>query len=282
MISPDIFSILLVMIPALIALGAVSGVLAGLLGIGGGVVLVPGLMLAFKLFGYDNTMMMHVAVGTSLAIIVPTGLSSFYAHYKKGSIDRGIIMQIGAGILVGVVSGTFLASILSGESLKIIFACAIAVLAGLMVWTTQFSKTPQASPDMQTNIHPAKSGIAGVFIGTLSSLIGIGGATLSVPFMTLNGVPIHRAIGSATALGLVISIPASLGFMWIGQDASVDLPPFSVGYVNALAWLCIVPSAVLCAPLGATFAHKLPVKTLKTGFAGFMILIAVKLWIDLL
>lgn len=281
MISADLTSLLIVMIPALLALGAFSGVLAGLLGIGGGVVLVPGLILAFKLLGYDNAMMMHMAVGTSLAIIVPTGLSSFYAHYKKGSIDKRAITQIGGGIFIGVISGTFLASILSGEMLKLIFACAIAVLAGLMVWTVQFAKPPRAQNE-SASIHPAKSGIAGIFIGTLSSLIGIGGATLSVPFMSLNGIAIHRAIGSATALGLVISIPASLGFMLIGQSSIVDMPPFSIGYVNVLAWLCIVPTAVLFAPIGASFAHRLPVKTLKTGFAGFMILIAVKLWLDLL
>lgn len=254
----------------LIALGALSGFLAGLFGVGGGVVLVPGLYALFTLLGFEHEMLMHLCVGTSLAIIVPTGLSAARAHHRRGSVDFDLLKTIGPGIVVGVITGAALAAFLTGDALKLIFALTISALAVLMILDPARFQLVSHMPR-----QPVPS-IAGVIIGHISTLIGIGGATLSVPFMSICHVPIRTAIGTAAALGLFISIPAMIGFVLIGFTED-ELPPFSFGFVNGLAWLAIVPSSVLIAPLGARLAHRLPVSLMRKGFAIFMIVVAAKM-----
>lgn len=260
---------------ALIGLGAFAGFLAGLLGVGGGIVLVPGLFYVFTFLGFESPYLMHIAVGTSLAIIVPTGFSSARAHWKKDAVDMGIVRTLGVGIVIGVILGTLLISGLSGVALKMIFATALLIFAVLMLSNTTKVQVFDGIPP-----QPWASA-AGGFIGFISTLIGIGGATLSVPFMTFCKVPIHRAIGTAAALGLVISVPASLGSIVVGWDAEGRLP-FSLGFVNVAAWAFIIPVSVMVAPLGAMAAHRLPVRILKRGFAVFMIFVALRMWYGLL
>ena len=263
------------LIVSLIGLGAVAGFLAGLLGIGGGVVLVPGLYAIFSLLGFHSPYLMHIAVGTSLAIIVPTGFSSARSHWKKGAVDLELVRQIGSGIFIGVILGTLVISGLSGDTLKMIFASAILILALIMLFNPARFELVSQMPKQPV------PGLAGVVIGGISTLIGIGGATLSVPFMSLCKVPIHRAIGTAAALGLVISVPATLGSILIGWSEPSRLP-LSLGFVNVAAWLCIIPVSVMVAPLGAWAAHKVPVKALKRGFAVFMIVVSIKMWAGLI
>jgi len=266
---------ILPLIISLVCLGAFAGFLAGLLGVGGGIVLVPGLYYIFTYlqpnYGFDAAHIMHICVGTSLAIIVPTGLSSARSHHKKSSVDFDLIRFIGGGIIVGVVCGTWVASFLDAKSMKIIFASTILALAGMMVLgNTRFKvNAGQATP--------FKNVIAGYFIGGLSTLIGIGGATLNVPYMSMHNVPMHRAVGSASAMGVIIAVPASIGFILIGLGLD-NLPPFSIGYVSALAWLSITPISVMVAPIGAHVAHKISVKKLKVIFAVFMVLVALNMW----
>lgn len=254
----------------LLALGACAGFLAGLLGIGGGAVLVPGLFYIFNFLGFPAEPLMHMAVGTSLAIIVPTGLSSVRAHWRKGAVDVSLVIRIGGGIVAGVCFGTVLASWLSGQSLKLIFAITLSVLAVFMI----------AGPDRFKGSHVFPSqpwpSFAGFVIGGVSSLIGIGGATMSVPYMSVYGIPIHRAIGTAAALGLLISIPAALGFMWTGWLVE-GRPLGSIGYVHLPAWACVIAASVMCAPLGAKVSHKIPVGMLRNIFAAFMIIVALKM-----
>ena len=261
----------------LFALGGAAGFLAGLLGVGGGIVLVPGLFfiltLAQEQLGFDPAHIMHICVGTSLAVIVPTGFSSARAHHKRGAVDFGLVRRIGVGVVVGVIIATYIANGLDGDRLKMIFASALPIFAGLMIIGRKKFEA-DAEDEKPKNIQ---NRIAGVFIGFVSSLIGIGGATLSVPYMSMNGVTMHRAVGTASALGLVISVPAAIGFMVIGAGQA-NLPPFSIGYVNLLAWACIIPVSVLIAPLGARVAHNIQVKPLKIGFAIFMILVALNMW----
>lgn len=264
-----------VLLGALTALGVVAGFLAGLLGVGGGIVLVPSLFYLFTFLGFESPYLMHIAVGTSLAIIVPTGFSSARAHWKKDAVDMSLVKNIGSGIVIGVVIGTFVIASLSGESLKMVFATALLVLAFIMLLNPARFRIANGIPSQPW------SGLAGKVIGGISTLIGIGGASLSVPFMTLCGIPIHRAIGSAAAMGLIISIPATLGSIIIGWDAPERLP-FSIGFVNIAAFLCIIPTSVLSAPLGAWVAHKIPVRPLKQGFAMFIIFIALRMWWGLL
>ncbi|MGH1404846.1 MAG: sulfite exporter TauE/SafE family protein [Alphaproteobacteria bacterium] len=263
------------LILGLMCLGAVAGFLAGLLGVGGGIVLVPGLYAIFSLLEgevpYDSAYLMHVCVGTSLATIIPTGFSSARAHHKRGSVDLTLIRMIGSGVLIGVVCGSWLAGILDVVAMKMIFAGALLVLSVLMI-----TGGGKLQADSSFLCQPF-TGIAGCVIGCVSTLIGIGGATLSVPYMNMHQVGMHRAVGSASALGLVIAIPASLGFVIIGWGVD-GLPPFSLGYVNLLAWICIIPVSVLSAPLGVWAAHKVSVKKLKFIFAIFVLVVAVNMW----
>jgi uncharacterized membrane protein YfcA len=250
--------------------GALAGFLAGLLGIGGGVVLVPCLFYGFVLLGFDPDVMMHVAVGTSFAIIVPTGLSAARAHFKKGAVDFDLMKKLAAGVLIGVAIGTAVAGNISGKSLQFIFAFAVMFLSVVMVIDTTRFSLAKAVPGFPFNL------LAGGFIGFVSSLLGIGGATISVPFMTLCSVNIHKAVGTASALGLVISIPALLGFIYIGIGQE-GLPPFSLGYICLPAFFLIVPVSVFFAPYGAFVAHRVSVKRLKTFFAVFLIIVAINM-----
>jgi uncharacterized membrane protein YfcA len=265
----------IMMIVGLAALGCVAGILAGLLGIGGGIVLVPGLLYIFQALGMESESLIHVCVGTSLALIIPNGLMSARSHWKKDAVDMSLVKVIGVGILVGVAIGTIIADNLAGPSLQLVFACAVVVLAILMIVDPSRFKLFQSMPP---NPWPS---VAGTVIGAISSLIGIGGGTLSVPFMTLSQVPIHRAIGTASALGVVIAVPATLGFMYIGLGEA-GRPPFSFGYVNGLAWLLILPTSLLSVKLGVWMAHKAPVKMMKRIFALFLVVVAVKMWMDIL
>lgn len=259
----------------LIALGGVAGFVAGLLGVGGGIILVPGLYYSFTSLGYNPETMMHIAIGTSLAIIVPTGFASAWTHWKKGHVDRNLVRSIGAGIIFGVGVGSYLAGYLSTYHLKLIFACAILCFAFLIQCDPQKMRWRDTMPRQP---GPFAGGIG---IGALSTLMGIGGGTMNVPFMTMHGVPIHRAIGSAAAMGLCIAIPGSVGFMLIGWNIDA-LPPLSIGYVNLLALGVIAPISVSFAPLGAKVAHRCSGQLLRRFFAGFMVIIAGKMLLEII
>ena len=257
-----------VILPLLLVLGIVSGTLAGLLGIGGGIVLVPGLYHLFQHLGYDDSVLMHLAVGTSLAIIIPTGLSSARAHAKRSAVDFALVRMIGTGIVAGVVAGAFVAGNVTGDFLTILFSVALALFAVLM------NIKPRVKEGTSLSRGVATAG--GFGVGMLSSLMGIGGATLNVPFMTLHGVPIHRAVGSSAAMGPLIAIPGTIGFAVIGWHIS-GLPPLSFGYINLAAFLVVAPASVLAAPFGVMLAHKLNVGHLRMVFSVFLMLVALKM-----
>lgn len=262
------------LIIALLALATLAGFLAGLLGIGGGLVLVPGLYYIFNHLGYTADNIMHLAVGTSLATIIATGISSARAHHKKGGVRFDLVKKIGLGMLIGVVIGTYIASETTGTGLKIVFASALVFFALLMQINLQKFNLFQ---DIPKQPWPT---FAGTIIGTICTLMGIGGAALNVPYMTLHNVPIHKAIGSSAALGLVIAIPGVIGFLLIGQlgqGSGSELPPFSIGYVNFLALAIIVPVTVLMAPVGVNVTHKFSVKTLRRVFSLFLVIIAIRM-----
>lgn len=269
----DIISLsdLLWLLPCLLVLGGIAGFLSGLLGVGGGIVLVPGLLFIFETMGYGSEQLMYVAVGTSLSIIIPTGLSSAWAHYKKDAFDKEVFQKIGLGIVAGVILGTVLVRHFSAGDLKLIFAIAIGVLSFTMLFDVNKYKILKALPPQPW------TALYGVFAGCISTLIGIGGATINVPFMSLSGVSMRRAVGTASALGILISVPAMLGFVLIGwgQDGR---PPLSFGYVNLVAALSILPISTLVAPFGAHVAHKVPLDLLRRIFGVFMVLVAIKMW----
>ena len=252
-------------------LAALAGFLAGLLGIGGGLVIVPGLYFVFTSLGYNSDTIMHVAVGTSLATIMGTGISSARAHFKRGSVRFDLVKKIGVGMVMGVLIGTLIASQVSGLWLQVFFAVTLVILAVLMRLDPEKIKLYD---DVPAQPIPA---LAGSAIGTVCTLMGIGGAALNVPYMTMNNVSIHRAIGTSSALGLFIAIPGTIGFMLIGQGDTSNLPPYSFGYINFVALAVIVPVTVLFAPLGVATAHKLSVQKLRGVFSIFMIFIALRM-----
>lgn len=272
----------IIFLPSIIAMGLLSGFLAGLLGIGGGIVLVPGLYYIFTLAGYESEYLMHIAVGTSLGVIVPTGLSSVRAHWKRGSVRPDILALIGPGIILGVGAGTVTAGFIEGAQIKLIFAVAIALLSLLMISDPSKYKIWNDVPGRVV------SGLTGIGIGTLSVLIGVGGATMSVPFMRLSNVKMTEAVGTASALGLLISVPGAAGFLILGLVTGVDdpmadgLPPLTFGFISLLSWLVIVPLTILAAPFGARAAHAVSLDMLRRIFAGFMVIVAINMMADVL
>lgn len=266
---------ILLLLAALCALGVVAGFMAGLLGVGGGIVLVPGLYAIFSALGYNSENLIYVCVGTSLSVIVVTGFSSARAHWRKGAVEMDLVKRIGVGIFAGVITGTLAAIPLGSRFMELFFTGAIVVLAVIMI------SNPARFSFIKQEPGQPWSAMAGLVIGFVSSLVGIGGATLSVPYMSLCGVPIHRAVGTASALGLVISIPAALGFILIGLDAG-GKPPFTLGFVNVAAWASIMPFSFLMAPVGAAAAHKAPVNLLRRIFALFMFVVAFKMGAEFL
>lgn len=266
----DIFQIIPLLL-FMLGLAGLAGFLAGLLGIGGGLVIVPGLYFIFSHLGYESENLMHVCVGTSLATIIGTGLSSARSHYKRGSVRLDLVKNIGIGMVIGVGIGTLIAAIVSSLWLTIFFAIVLVVLAYLMRLDPAKIKLYDDVPKQPV---PA---IAGSIIGTICTLMGIGGAALNVPYMTLNNVSIHRAIGTSSALGLFIAIPGTIGFLIIGFFSQSALPPFSFGYINLLALGIIVPITILTAPLGVATGHKLSIEKLRGVFSWFMIIIALRM-----
>ncbi len=271
-LPPDI---LWPLIALLIAIGCVAGFLAGLMGIGGGIILVPGLYYGFASLGFAPESLMHVAVGTSLATMVATGLSSARAHWQRGNVDLVLVRAIGPGIVTGVIIGTLLAGIISGAGLRLFFAAALMGLALIM------TVNPDRYLIADTMPRRPWPGVAGAVVGVVSTLMGIGGAVMNVPYMCLHRVPIHCAVGTAAALGLFIAVPGLAGFILIGWGQA-DLPPLSFGYVNLAAWAVIIPFSVMCAPLGARLAHALPVPALRRVFAFLILVVGARMLLEVL
>jgi uncharacterized membrane protein YfcA len=261
LLSPEYLPLLFI----LIALAGVAGFLAGLLGIGGGLVLVPGLFFTFSALGFESDHLMHVAIGTSLATIMATGLSSARAHHLKGAVDINLIKRIAPGLVAGVVFGTYIASSVNSFWLQCFFIPALFVLAVLMLLRPGQKHNLQDGLPRWPVTLPISAGI-----GVVSSLMGIGGAALNVPFMSLCHVPVHKAIGSAAAMGIFIAIVGTIGFFIIGLEDGIILPPFTYGFINVLALVIIMPVTILMAPLGAAVAHRFSVARLRKIFAVFL------------
>jgi uncharacterized protein len=253
------------------AVGAVAGVLAGLLGIGGGLVIVPILVFCFHLQAMPEALMMHLALGTSMASIAFTSVSSFRAHHKRGAVQWLVVRRIVLGIFTGTFLGSCVAARMSTHFLKGFFVVFLYYVAIQMI----VDKKPKPSRQL-----PGKVGMFGVgnVIGAISSLVGIGGGTLSVPFMTWCNLTLHHAIGTSAAIGFPIAIAGAIGYIYNGFGHE-GLPAYSFGFVYFPALLGIVLASVLTAPLGVRFAHSLPVSKLKRVFAFLLFVVATRmLW----
>ncbi len=271
----DYQSVLLWLIPLLALTGLFAGTLAGLLGVGGGIVIVPVLYHIFSYLGIDAEIRMHLAVGTSLATIIATSLRSSLAHQRKGSFDRTLFRRWAPGIFLGAVFGAWLATRLEFSALTGIFAVVALFVSLHMAANNNQERLQTTNPGGISTILLTGS------LGLLSALMGIGGGTLSVPTMTWFGVPIHRAVGTAAGLGMVIAIPGAIGFM-IGGFGAAGLPPLSIGYVNWLGFALIVPATMLAVPLGTRLAHALDPRPLRKLFALFLGLTAIRMFWDVL
>jgi uncharacterized membrane protein YfcA len=245
------------------ATGLVAGLLAGLLGVGGGVVIVPVLFTILPFYGVSEAVLMKLAIGTSLATIIPTSIVSVRRHHAKGALDWGLLRSLGPSILVGAVAGTLLGLVFGGPMLALVFGAIGLVVAAQLGFTGVDSRLRDSLPG-----GVARAGI-GAWIGGASALMGIGGGTIGVPVLTMFGVPIRTAVGTASAFGLVIAVPGTLGFILGGLNTPA-LPPFSLGYVNLVGLALIVPTSVLATPWGVHLAHSIPPLLLKRCFAVFL------------
>jgi uncharacterized protein len=250
--------------------GLVAGTVAGLLGVGGGIVLVPVLYQTLVILGIDESARMPLAVGTSLATIIPTSIRSTLSHHAKGAVDWEVLKAWAAPTVVGVVFGAWLASIIGGKGLTAVFAAGAAVLGLYMIAGREEWRLGDRVP------RGPGSWVLGFANGCLSVMMGIGGGTLGVTVMTLYGATIHRAVATAAGFGLVIGLPGAIGMIVNGWNAP-GLPPLSLGYVNLVGLALIVPATIVAAPWGVALAHRLSRRTLRLAFGAFLSLTALRM-----
>jgi len=256
-----------------LGLGAVVGVLAGLLGVGGGLIIVPMVVFTLTWQGVPSQHLMHLALGTSLASIIFTSVSSFWAHHQRRAVHWTVVRRIVLGILVGTFLGSYLASRLSTNLLKGVFV--------VFLYYMTFQMLADIKP-RPTRGLPGGLGMFGVGngIGAVSSLVGIGGGSLSVPFMIWCNMTVHDAIGTSAAIGFPIAIAGTVGYIVNGLHVP-GLPAYSLGYVYLPALAGIVAASVMTAPLGVRLAHSLPVAKLKRVFAVLLFIMGTKMLIGL-
>jgi uncharacterized protein len=247
-----------------LATGAGAGLLAGLLGIGGGLVIVPALAAFLPV---PEPVRMHVAIGTSLASIVFTALSSAFAHHCRGALRLDLVLRLAPGLMLGALMGAALADQVRSTTLSIVFALFLLLVAALLA----SGGAPQAHRRLPGAVG---TGMAGVLIGGVSGVVGIGGGTLTVPFLTWCQVPVRQAIAVSAACGFPIALAGAAGFMVFGADAAIAS---ASGYVYWPAFAGVTLASVGLSPAGAALAHALPVVLLRRVFAGFAVLVALKI-----
>ncbi len=258
------FSTLLPLLVLLLLSSAFAGILAGLLGVGGGIVLVPVFFYIFGWLGFDGPMLMQVCLATSLGTIILTSLRSVQAHNKRGAVDWSILKAWTPGIVIGAILGVTVAAGLRSDALEVIFG----VLAGIIGLYLAFGReTWRLGSAMPTG---AALMTLSPGMGFMSVLMGIGGGSFGVPLMTLFSVPMHRAVATAAGFGVLIAVPSVIGFLFL---EIADAPPMTIGAVNLPAFVIAVSMTMLTAPLGAKLAHSLPAKSLKRVFGIFLLLV---------
>ncbi|KIN77021.1 sulfite exporter TauE/SafE family protein [Sulfitobacter mediterraneus] len=261
--------LLLQMALMLMAIGAFAGVLAGLLGVGGGIVLVPAFFYAFQTLGYDGPQLMQMCLATSLATIIVTSLRSVHSHNKKGAVDWQILRSWAPGIVIGAIIGMLLVAQLRSGTLQAIFG-GLALIVGLYMGFGRAEwRLGQAMPTgvLRAVLSPG--------VGFLSVLMGIGGGSFGVPLMSLFNTPIHRAVATAAGFGVLIAVPSVIGFLFV--DMQAGKPPLTIGAVNLVAFGIIIAMTLITAPLGVKLAHAMDPKPLKRVFAVFLVLVAVNM-----
>ena len=262
---------------ALLAAGALAGLLAGVFGVGGGAVIVPVLFELFRIAGVPEEPRMPLAVGTSLAIIIPTSVRSFKAHRAKGAVDMAILKVWAAPVVIGVIGGSLVARYAPADLFKAVFV----LVAGLSAIRLLFGKDAwRIATEMPSRVVTA---VYGVLIGLLSALMGIGGGQLSNLFMTFHGRPIHQAVATSSGLGVLISIPGALGYVYAGwpkaaeyPDVAALQPPMALGYVSLIGLALFIPTSIWTAPIGARLAHALSKRRLEVELGIFLLAVSAR------
>lgn len=252
----------------LMAVGAFAGVLAGLLGVGGGIVLVPAFFYLFEGMGHGSDQLMQVCLATSLATIIVTSARSVLAHHRKGAVDWSILRAWAPGIAIGALVGVMVVAQLRTPTLQVIFGVLVFLIALYMAF---------GRADWRLGTQMPTGGIRAAIapvIGFLSVLMGIGGGSFGVPLMTLHGIAIHRAVATAAGFGITIALPAAIAFLITPVPQA---PPYTLGAVNLPAFLIVIAMTTITAPWGAALAHRLNPKPLKRIFAGFLAIVALNM-----
>ncbi|MES2970277.1 MAG: sulfite exporter TauE/SafE family protein [Pseudomonadota bacterium] len=249
--------------------GAATGILAGIFGVGGGAISVPILFFSFRLIGVEDAIAMPMAVGTSLAIIIPTSIKSARGHYAKGAVDMGIVRAWALPVLLGVSAGAVMARFAEPWVFQLVFVVvattnAIKLLFGKASW--------RVADDLPKGVGLR---IYGVLVGLFSALMGIGGGAISNLIMTLHGRPIHQAVATSAAVGVLISIPGAIGYILAGWGKA-GLPIGSLGFVSMLGFALIVPTTLLTTGMGVRLAHRLSRRNLEMAFGVFLLLVSVR------
>ncbi|MGO4402890.1 sulfite exporter TauE/SafE family protein [Bosea sp. RAF48] len=253
---------------SLVLAGAATGLLAGVFGVGGGAVIVPVLYEVFRVIGVADEVRMPLAVGTSLAVIIPTSIRSFNAHRARGLVDLSILKIWAAPVVIGVIVGSYIARYAPADLFKIVFVIVATISAVRLLFAADRWKFGEDMPG-----KPLMVAYGGI-IGVLSALMGIGGGQLSSLFMTFYGRPIHQAVATSSGLGVLISIPGALGFIYAGWPKMDILPPLSLGYVSLIGMILFIPTSIWTAPIGASLAHRLSKRRLEVAFGLFLLVVA--------
>jgi uncharacterized membrane protein YfcA len=267
---------LAVLAAVLLGGGVLTGLLAGLLGIGGGAIIVPVLYYLFGVLGVPEEVRMHLCVGTSLAIIIPTSIRSYLSHKKRGAVDVQVLRAWILPVLAGVIGGAVIAAVMSSVVLKLAF---VVFATSLGTYMLVFGSNRLKIADEL----PGKAGMAGYGfgIGLFSSIIGIGGGALVTLLFTTHGRTIHQGVATGAGLGVLISIPGAAGFVVAGWPEMALLPPFSLGFVSVIGTLLIAPVSMLVAPLGVRIAHAFSRRQLEMALGLFLIAMGTRFLVDL-
>ena len=255
---------------------SVAGFMAGLLGVGGGIIIVPALYYAFTVLDFDIATRMHISVGTSLAIIIPTSIISAKTHMEHKAVDINLVKSFGIFIVLGVIGGTFLAVNLRTSDF-ILFFSIMAFIVGLffIFLRDKFLENPKKIKDSIKNI-------SGVGVGFISVLLGIGGGSLMVPFMRTFGYDIRKSIGTASAIGILIAISGTITMITGGEIINDVSTPFTLGYINLFGFIVFVPVTMLMARIGAKAVYKIDKKLLSKIFGSFLIIVSIRSFIEYL
>jgi uncharacterized membrane protein YfcA len=267
----------------LVAVGALSGFLAGLFGIGGGAVLVPVFYECFRLPGVPLAVRMPLCIGTSLAIIIPTSISSFRAHYVRGAVDTDIVKAWWLPVVTGVIAGSVTARFAPERLFKIVFVMVAYTAATRLLLARESWKFGDDFP------KGALMKIYGFIVGLLSTLMGVGGGLFLNLLMTFYGRPIHQAVATSSALAVLISIPGAIGYVYAGWPAAAHYPqvaalqlPFALGYISLIGAVLVMPTSLLTAPLGVRAAHAMSKRTLERAFGIYLFIVGSRFVISLL